>query len=253
MMEKDNSSSEQEFIYGIHPVLEYIKSGKAVERLFIQDGLNSPAAKELKVVLKQFDIGYQQVPGAKLNRITRKNHQGVICYLSLIEYQDLQQVISESFSKSVDPIIVILDRITDVRNFGSICRTAECMGASAVLIPERGGALLNAEAMKASAGALSRLPVCREFNLKNAIRFLKESGLVIISCSEKGTQNIYDHKLNGPVAVIMGSEGEGVSSEYMKLSDHTLKIPMTGTISSLNVSVATGMILYELTRQRNQH
>ena len=242
-----------DYIYGIHPVIEAVNSGKVIERLYVQQDLRNPQIKELLSITKQMDIPVILVPGAKLNRITRKNHQGVICYLSPVEYHDLKNVVQSAFESGEDPLVVMLDRVTDVRNFGSICRTAECMGAHAVLVPQRGGAMVNSDAIKASSGAINRMPICREHNLKNSLSYLKDSGLTIISCTEKSSKNSFDIDLTGPLVLIMGSEQDGVSQEYIKLSEHSLKIPMEGDIASLNVSVATGMFLYEIQRQRLQN
>jgi 23S rRNA (guanosine2251-2'-O)-methyltransferase len=250
--DKENSidAAEELMIFGIRPVMEAVDSGKEVERIFIQRDLNNPLSKELKELLHQKKIAFIPVPVDKLNRLTRKNHQGVVCYLSQVSYARVEDIVPFFFEKSTHPLVIMLDRITDVRNFGAICRTAECLKVDAVIIPERGGALINGDAVKASAGALNRITVCRENNLKRTIDFLHDSGFKIIGCSEKGTNNIYNGNFDLPVCIIMGSEEDGISPEYLKRCDEVLKIPLEGKTASLNVSVAAGIIMYEVIRQR---
>jgi 23S rRNA (guanosine2251-2'-O)-methyltransferase len=237
-------------IFGAHPVLEAIESGKVIERIYIQRGFKSEHIRAVMDACKRSGLQPQIVPEAKLKKFTRKNHQGVVCLLSPIEYHDIRDIVQEEFEGGKDPLVLILDRITDVRNFGSICRTAECLGVSAVLIPDRGSALISGDAVKTSAGALLRMRICREPNIKHAISFLKESGLEIVSSTEKSDTDIYKARVQGPLALILGSEEDGVSPEYLKLSDQKLRIPMQGEISSLNVAVATGIFLSEINRQR---
>jgi 23S rRNA (guanosine2251-2'-O)-methyltransferase len=201
-------------------------------------------------LLKKNNIPYQYVPVEKLNRLTSKNHQGVVGYLSTVTYHKIQQILPTLFEEGKTPLLLILDRITDVRNFGAIARTAACSGVHAIIIPSKGAAQINADAIKTSAGALHTIPVCRENNLKDVIAFLRESGLQVISCTEKTKDVYYSHDYTLPVAIIMGSEEDGISSEYLKASDAHAMIPLMGDIGSLNVSVATGIILYEAVRQR---
>lgn len=238
-------------IFGIRPVIEAIDAGKEVERIFIQRELNNPLLRELKDLLKSKGINYAPVPVEKLNRLTRKNHQGVVCYLSQVTYQKIEDLVPSLFEREKFPLLLMLDRVTDVRNFGAICRTAECFGVDAVIVPERGGAMVTGDAVKASAGALNRINLCREFNLKSTISYLSESGFSIIGCTEKGTQPVFEGDFNGPVCIIMGSEEDGISPEYLKKCNALLRIPITGRTASLNVSVAAGMILYEAIRQQN--
>ena len=247
-----DDDSDYIYIYGTRAVLEVLRAGKNLERLFIQQGLSNPLVRELKDELRLAGIIYQQVPIEKLNRLTKSNHQGVVGMISNIAYQKTEELVPALFEKGVIPLLLILDRITDTRNLGAIARTAECAGVNGIIIPSRGSALITADAIKTSAGALHHIPVCREDNLKNTIDFLKESGIRIIACSEKTTKFTYDEDLTQPTALIMGSEENGVSTEYLKRCDAAVKIPMTGNISSYNVSVATGMILYEALRQRTQ-
>ena len=205
---------------------------------------------ELKTLLKKNNIVYQAVPVEKLNRLTRNNHQGVVCYVSEINYFRIEEIIPQIFEEGRTPLILILDRITDVRNFGAIARAAECAGVDAIVIPSKGAAQINADAVKTSTGALHRIKVCRENNLKDVIEFLKQSGIMIVGCTEKTDDLIYKADFLSPVAIIMGSEEDGISGEYLKRCDQKVKIPMSGKIASLNVSVATGIILYEVMRQR---
>lgn len=240
-----------DLVFGIRAAIEAISAGKEINKLFIQNGINNPLIAELKDAMKGRDIPLQYVPVEKLNRITKKNHQGVICFISPVSYQPLDQLIPTWFEEGKTPLVLILDRVTDVRNFGAICRTAECVGVDAVVVPTKGGALINADAIKTSAGALHRITVCREMYLKETIAYLQDSGFNIIGCTEKTDKTIYDATYTGPTAIIMGSEEDGISPEYMKRCNELAKIPLNGNIASLNVSVAAGVILYECQRQRN--
>lgn len=241
---------DENLIYGIRAVLEAIDSGRTINKVFIQNGLQGDIFKELKSKMKEEEIVTQIVPVQKLNRLTQNNHQGVVAYASPISYQKLDEIIQTAFDKGEVPTIFILDRITDVRNLGSIARSAECHGVHALVIPSRGNAGITADAIKTSAGALNKIPVCREHHLKDAILLCQQSGIKVVSCTEKTENNSFDVDLSGPVAIIMGSEEDGVSKEYMKVSDDRMKIPMTGTIESLNVAVSAGIVMYEINRQR---
>lgn len=247
----NRSENVDDFIFGLRPIIEAISAGKEVDRVFIQNGLKNELFRELMVQLKQNDIPYRYVPVFKLNRITRKNHQGVIAYISPISFGNIEQIIPGLFEDAIDPLILILDKITDVRNFGAILRTAESTGVNAVIFSSQGSALLNSGTVKTSAGAIYNIPICRSDNLKNTIDFLKNSGLKIISATEKEGELFFKVDLKGPLALIMGSESEGVSGEYLKRSDMKLMIPMLGKTASLNVSVAAGVLLYEAVRQRS--
>lgn len=239
-----------QMIFGLRAVIEAIKDGKDIESLFIQRGLTGELYGELKSVLREFDIPSQQVPIEKLNRITLKNHQGVIAFISPITYQKIEDIIPQIFEKGEVPLILMLDGITDVRNFGAIVRTAECSGVHAIVVPKKNSAQINPDAVKTSAGALYKVPICRHDNLLTILRFLKDSGLQIIACTEKTDDLIYRPDYTAPSAIIMGSEDEGVSFELIRNSDYLTKIPMLGQIESLNVSVSAGIILYEAVRQR---
>jgi 23S rRNA (guanosine2251-2'-O)-methyltransferase len=248
----DNHNNQNEnLIYGTRAVLEALRSGKEVEKLFLQNNLNNPLIKELKFELKSRSVHFQLVPIEKLNRLTRNNHQGVVAFVAEISYSSIENLVPTLFERGKNPLVIILDRITDTRNMGAIARTAECMGASAIVIPSRGSAIINADTVKTSAGALHYIPICREDNLKTVIDYLKDSGFVIVACSEKTNETIYQADYTKPVAIILGSEENGISGEYMKRADTIVKIPMTGKIESLNVSVAAGMILSEAIRQRS--
>jgi len=250
MQTKEQKKENDSMIFGLRPVIEALKSGKEIDRLFVQTGLKNELSGELMGLLKKNNIPYQYVPVEKLDRLTSKNHQGVVGYISAIGYHKIADLLPGIFETGKMPLLLILDRITDVRNFGAIARTAECSGVDAIIIPSRGAAQINADAIKTSTGALHKIPVCREDNLKDVIAFLRESGLMIIACTEKTTDNYYEQDYTLPVAIMMGSEEDGISPEYLKLSDAYAKIPLMGDIGSLNVSVATGVILYEAVRQR---
>ena len=241
---------ETNLIFGIRAVIEALRAGKKLDKILIQRGLNNELFAELKRTLKDFPAPFQFVPPEKLKKITSKNHQGVIAFLSVISYHKTEDLLPQVFEKGKVPLLLILDKVTDVRNFGAIARSAECCGVDFIVIPTRGSAQINADAMKTSAGALHRIPVCREDNLKDVLDYLKESGIYLVACHEKTSKMIHELDLKQPLAVIMGSEEDGISAEYSKRCDEAGKIPMSGSISSLNVSVATGVFLYEVTRQR---
>ena len=242
---------KDQYIFGIRPVIEAIRSGKEIERLFIQNDLKGENSRELLELLKKKRVRYSRVPVQKLHKITRKNHQGVVCLMALINYSSIETVVPWVYEKGLSPLILILDGITDVRNFGAIVRTAECAGVNAVIIPEKGGAQINADAMKTSAGALNNVPICKSLSLVSSIEFLKQSGLQIIACTEKAEDNVRDLDFSIPTGIVLGSEDKGISSECLRCADSCGSIPMTGNIGSLNVSVAAGMVLYEAMRQRS--
>ena len=246
MIKKEKSN----FIFGTRTAIEAIRAGKEVDKIFIQKGLNNELFAELRKLIADGNIPHQFVPIEKLDRITGKNHQGVICFLSEITFHNIENLLPGIYEKGAVPLLLILDKVTDVRNFGAICRTAECSGVNAIIIPTRGSAQINADAVKTSAGALQLIPVCREENLKNTIIFLKESGVQIVACTEKTDDYYYSLDFTQPTAIIMGSEEDGISGEYLKLCDHKAKIPLLGEIQSLNVSVACGVLLYEVVKQR---
>ena len=249
IIHRDGRESNQ-LIFGIRAVIEAIKSGKEIESLYLQRGVGGGLIIELKTLLQEYGITAQLVPVEKLNRLTPKNHQGAVAYISQIIYQKIENIIPEIFERGETPLILVLDAITDVRNMGAIARTAECAGVHAIVIPAKGSAQINPDAVKTSAGALYKIPVCRHDNFIQTVKFLQESGLQLVCCTEKTNEFIYKPDYTAPTAIIMGSEDDGVRNEIIRIADHLAKIPMFGEIESLNVSVATGVILYEAIRQR---
>ncbi|MFP4469392.1 MAG: 23S rRNA (guanosine(2251)-2'-O)-methyltransferase RlmB [Bacteroidales bacterium] len=237
-------------IYGIRPVIESMKAGKDFDKVFIQKGLKGEHFVELYALMKDLEIPYQHVPVEKLNRLTRKNHQGIAAFVSAVTYHPVEEIVQRAFELGETPLILILDRITDVRNFGAIARTAECAGVHGILISAQGSAQINADAMKTSAGALNNIPVSRSKNLSQAIDMLKDSGLQMVAATEKSGTLLYEVPMDVPTAIIMGSEEDGVSPAYLKKCDHELRIPITGQTESLNVSVAAAIVVYEALRQR---
>jgi len=252
-MSFNNREPKREYnqmVFGIRAVIEAIKSGKDIESLFIQRGLGGELINELRSILAEHKIESQQVPVEKLNRITLKNHQGVIAVISPITYQKIEDIIPQVFELGEVPLILILDGVTDVRNVGAIARTAECAGVHAIVVPSKGTAQINPDTIKTSAGALYNIPVCRESSLLQTAKFLQSSGLQIVCCTEKTNDFIYAPDYTVPTAIVMGGEDDGVSNEIIRIADHLAKIPMYGEIESLNVSVSTGVILYEAIRQK---
>src|ERR1700744_4527898 len=239
-----------QLVFGLRAVIEAIRAGKEIESLYIQRGLGGGLLNELKDLLTEYQITAQQVPVEKLNRLTQKNHQGVVAFISPIVYQKIEDIIPQIFEKGEVPLILVLDSITDVRNMGAIARTAECAGVHAIVIPAKGSAQINPDAIKTSAGALYKIPVCRHDNFMQTVRFLQESGLQLVCCTEKTKEYIYTPDYTGPTAIVMGSEEDGIRNEIIRIADHLAKIPMFGEIESLNVSVSTGIIIYEALRQR---
>lgn len=241
---------EESIIYGIRPILEAIESQKTIDKILIQKGLKGDLFKEFFYLVRQNKIPFQYVPIEKLNRLVRGNHQGVIAFISAIEYQSIFDVLPGIFESGKPPFILILDKITDVRNIGAIARSAECAGVSAIVLPLKGGAQLNEDAVKSSCGALFKIPICRHSNLVEVIRYLKDSGIEVVGVTEKAKQYHYQKEYTNPVAFIMGNEYEGIAWDYLRECNDTVQIPMVGTIDSLNVSVATGVILFEVVKQR---
>ena len=241
---------EKEMIFGIRAVIEAAEAGKNIDKVLVRRELQGELFKELQEVLRRYEIPMQRVPVERIERITRKNHQGVIAFTSAVAYQKLEDIIPFLYEEGKNPLIVVLDGITDVRNFGAIARTCEVAGVDASVIPERGSVSVNADAIKTSAGALHTIPVCRERNLKDAILFLRNSGVKVVAATEKAADNYTAVDLTSPTAIVMGSEDEGVSNEIIRICDNLVKIPQFGNIQSLNVSVACGVMIYEVVRQR---
>ncbi|MFT7055759.1 MAG: 23S rRNA (guanosine2251-2'-O)-methyltransferase [Roseivirga sp.] len=241
----------EDFIYGSRAIIEAIHAGKEIDKLLVQKDVKNDLTGELLAAASDFNIPIQKVPIEKLNRLTRKNHQGAIAFISSVVYASLDNIISEAYRKGEVPLLIVLDRITDVRNFGAIARTAECVGAHGIVIPSRGSAQIGSDAMKTSAGALNYIPVCRADNLKTTLKEIKDNGIAVVACTEKADDLIYSIDLTVPVALLMGSEEDGISPEYLKFANHLCKLPIIGKIESLNVSVATSVMLYEAIRQRH--
>lgn len=238
------------YIFGLRPVIEFLNEGKIPEKVLIQKGLTGVTFQQLFKLIREKEISFQMVPAEKLNSITRSNHQGIIAQIAEIEYQRLDDLLPGIYEKGETPLLVILDKITDIRNLGAIARSAEVAGAHAIIIAEKSSAPVNADAIKTSAGALTRIPVCKEKDLMETLAFLKESGIRVFACTEKSSNSIYSSKLTGPVAIIMGSEDKGISKPNLMMADEKISIPQKGKIGSLNVSVATGIVLFEIIRQR---
>lgn len=237
-------------IFGTRAVIEAIRSGSEIEKIYVQAGLNNDLIKELIAAAKEKNVPYTFTPQQKLNHLSSRNHQGVICVLAAISYSTVDDLIHRAFSEGRDPFFLVLDRITDVRNFGAIARTAECAGLDGIIIPEKGNAPISADAIKTSSGALHHLPVGRTEELKKTFSQLKENGIRIIACSEKASKSIFSEDLTGPIALVVGSEEDGITPDLLRKADSQVMIPMKGKVGSLNVSVTAGIAVYEAIRQR---
>ena len=241
---------KSEMIFGVRAVIEAIQAGKDIDKILVKKDIQSDLSKELFAALKGTLIPVQRVPVERINRFTRKNHQGVIAFVSAVTYQKTEDLVPFLFEEGKNPLFVMLDGITDVRNFGAIARTCECTGVDAIVLPERGSVSVNADAVKTSAGALLHIPVCRERSIHSAIRYLKDSGIKVVAASEKAVMNYTRVDYTVPVAVVMGAEDTGVDADNLRLCDEMVAIPQVGNIGSLNVSVAAGVMMYEVVRQR---
>jgi len=242
--------NDPEFIFGLRPVIEAIRAGKQIDRLLVRKGLKGDLYHELINEVRAKGINYHAVPADRIDRVTRKNHQGVIAWLSAIEFQNIENILPSVFESGDDPLVLLLDGVTDVRNFGAIARSAECMGVHAIIIPEKRSARINADAVKTSAGALNNIPVVRADSIMKAVSYLKQSGLKIVAASEKSDTALNKQDISGPLTLIMGSEDRGIGRELLAEADMHVSISTSGLTSSLNVSVAAGIILYEINRQR---
>lgn len=242
---------EKGYIFGIRAVIEAIRSGKDFDKILVKKGSTGELFNEFIQEAKQNKIPVKMVPIEKIDRITRKNHQGVIAFISPISFYRIEDVIPEIYEEGKIPLLLVLDEVTDVRNFGAITRTAECAGVDAIIIPEKGAAQINADAVKTSAGALHHIKICRTKSLVNTIKFLKDSGIQTVAATEKAKDNYYQTDFLIPTAIVMGSEETGISDDIVRLSDKMVKIPVLGKIESLNVSVAASIIMYEAVRQRS--
>lgn len=242
---------EKEMIFGTRAIIEAIEADKEIDKLLLRKDLRGDLSKELMVLAKNRGITVQRVPSERLDRYTRKNHQGAIAFLSAISYEHIEDIVPFLYEEGKDPFILLLDGITDVRNFGAIARTCEVAGVDAIVIPTKGSVTVNADAVKTSAGALLKIPVCKEPNLTDVIKYLKNSGIKVVAASERSSQLYTATDYTGPIAIVMGAEDTGVSTENLRLVDEMVKIPQYGTIGSLNVSVAAGILIYEAIRQRH--
>ncbi len=241
---------KNEMIFGVRAVIEAIQAGKEIDKVLIKKDIQSDLSKELFAVLKDTFIPVQRVPVERINRITKKNHQGVVAFISPITYQRTEDIVPFLFEQGKNPLLILLDGLTDVRNFGAIARTCECAGVDAIIIPSKNSVSVNADAIKTSAGALHTIPVCRENNLTNTIKFLKDSGFKIVAATEKGDYDYTKADYQSPTCIIMGAEDTGVPYDHLALCDEWIKIPLFGNIESLNVSVAAGILIYEAVKQR---
>lgn len=241
-----------DMIFGLRPILEALSAGRTLDKIFLLRATKNSMTQDINTLAREASVPVSMVPVEKLDNITRKNHQGAVAFVSPIDYMPLDNILAGLYEEGKTPLLLVLDRITDVRNFGSIARNAECLGVHAIVVPSHGAAQINGDALKTSAGALNLIPVCREHNLKQTLTFLRESGVQVVACTEKSDASLEAETvdLTGPLAILMGSEEDGISPEYLRLADHKLRIPMAGQISSLNVSVASGIMLYEVLRQR---
>lgn len=248
---REDPTETKDFCYGMKPVEEAVKAGKTIDKLLVQKGLQGEAWNDLSKLLAENEIAINYVPFEKLNRVTRKNHQGIIAFISPVPFYDIEQVLPMLYEEGKTPFILALDGITDVRNFGAICRTAYCAGVDAIIVPEKGGAAINGDAVKTSAGAMFNLKICKVRFIDKTLEFLKMSGLKVIACTEKESEKYHSQDLTGPAVLVMGSEDKGISEGNLKLADIRAGIPMIGDLGSLNVSVAAGVLLYEIFKQRN--
>ncbi|MBX2953762.1 MAG: 23S rRNA (guanosine(2251)-2'-O)-methyltransferase RlmB [Leadbetterella sp.] len=243
-----NRPNKADFVFGINSVIETLKSEKEIDKILLLKDMKH--VEEIETLARHRGVPVQKVPQERLNRVTMKNHQGAVAFVSSVNFAQLSNVVTSVFEAGETPLVLVLDRITDVRNFGAICRSAECSGVHAVVLPARGAAQINGDAMKTSSGALNFIPVCRETDLMNTVKYLKNSGFQVVSCTEKGNDVVYDVDFTLPTAIIMGSEEDGITDSLIEESDYKAQIPLKGRVESLNVSVAAGVILFEAVRQR---
>jgi 23S rRNA (guanosine2251-2'-O)-methyltransferase len=247
-MQKNTKNTN--IIYGIRPVIEAINNNKEIEKIMLQKGASGENFKELFHLTRHLNIPFQYVPSERLNRYTRGNHQGVVCFTSSVTYQSIYNILPALYEEGKTPFLLALDRITDVRNMGAIARSAECAGVDAIILPSKDSAQLNEDAIKTSAGALHKISVCRHDKFYEILIYLKESGIELVACTEKADDLFYQHSYPTPVCVLIGNEYEGISPQFLSLCDKKVRIPMFGSIESLNVSVATGIMLFEVAKNR---
>ncbi|MGB3774547.1 MAG: 23S rRNA (guanosine(2251)-2'-O)-methyltransferase RlmB [Leeuwenhoekiella sp.] len=242
--------SKQTNIYGTRAIIEAIKAKKELGKIYLQKGLNNPLSKQLERLIKEEGISVSYVPEEKLYKLSDQNHQGAIATISPIRFAPFDQVVETILASDKKGLFLLLDQISDVRNFGAIIRTAECTGVDAIIVPKSGGAPVTDDTIKTSAGAIFNIPICKVDHIKDAIFYLQGSGIQIVAATEKTDDLIYDIDFSNHTAIVMGSEGKGVTPGVLKLVDAKAKLPLSGKISSLNVSVACGAFLYEVVRQR---
>ena len=241
---------EETLIFGIRAIIEAINSEKTIDKVFLQKGLKGELYGELESLIRRSQINCSYVPVEKLNRLTKKNHQGAVAQISPIEFYDLENLVLNTIESGKTPLFLLLDQISDVRNFGAIIRTAECTGVNGIVIQKKGGAPVNGDTIKTSAGAVFKVPICKVDHIKDAVFFMQASGIKVIAATEKTDNTLYDISFKEPCAIIMGSEDRGINPSTLKVVDEKAKLPLLGDIESLNVSVACGAFLYEAVRQR---
>lgn len=252
MYYKQRKATPENLLFGVRPVMEALQSGREIDKVLLKRGLEGEQAQQLAALLEERGVPVQRVPIEKLNALTQKNHQGVVAFASLIEYANLEEVVIGAMERGETPLVLLLDGVTDVRNFGAIARSAECAGVHAIMLPAKGAAQINGDALKASAGALCITPVCRVHSLRSALRFLLGCGVQIVATTEKADKSLYALNLARPTAIVVGAEDEGVSPDILRMADELARIPLCGSIASLNVSAAAAVVLFEAVRQRLQ-
>lgn len=237
-------------IYGIRTIIEAINSEEPIDKVFLQKGLKGDLYRELEGLMRKKGINNSYVPVEKLNRLTKNNHQGAVANISPIAFYELEQLVESVMEKNETPLFLILDQLSDVRNFGAIIRTAECTGVDGIIIQKKGAAPVTADTIKTSAGAAFKVPIAKVDHVKDAVFYLQASGITVVAATEKTQNTIYDLNFTVPCAIVMGSEDRGISPSILKAADHLAKLPLLGEIESLNVSVACAVFLYEVVRQR---
>ncbi len=237
-------------IFGIRAIIEAINSGETIDKVFLQKGLKGELFTELETLLRKQSINSSYVPVEKLNRLTKKNHQGAVAQISPVAFHDMETLVLDTIESGKTPLFLLLDQLNDVRNFGAIIRTAECTGVNGIIIQKKGGAPINGDTIKTSAGAVFKIPICKVDHIKDAVFYMQASGIKVIAATEKTTNTLYETSFTEPCAIIMGSEARGINPSTLKVVDVKAKLPLLGTIESLNVSVACGAFLYEAVRQR---
>lgn len=248
----DKKQNNSQVVYGLRPVIEAIESGRQIDKVLMQNGLSGDLANVLKAKIRQAGVPFQYVPTEKLNRMAEGNHQGVVALIAAIGYYSFIDLIPNMIEEGKSPLVVLLDHITDVRNMGAIARTAECAGVDALIVPDHGSAAINQDAIKTSSGALLRLPICRESNMKTVVNLAKQCGMQVVASTEKGSVYYREVDFSLPTLLIMGNEEYGISRELLKMSDIMAYLPVVGDVSSLNVSVAAGVMMYEALGQRRR-